>query len=313
MFQMMVLLLDGSEQAERALPLAAQMARAGDGRLVLLYMLPAPERTAEAETYLEGLLQRHPLAGVEVERRLSRAVEAPALLAAVQAIHADLLFLCQTRLAHWKPEWVVQQAVCRARIPLLWLPERARPLLVGAPVRVLVPLDGSRLAETALAPALSLAAALAAPRQGALHLARVISGLAQQRKAAAYLRVVARRLRQSTLARGVPLISWSVVNHLDVAEGLRRVAEQGEDAERLESWSVARDLPAPFARCDLVALTTHCRQKLARWTLGSVIERLIKWERCALLIMPPPGAAEEAAPTAGEITEAELHAWLGIS
>src|SRR5579864_694276 len=42
------------------------------------------------------------------------------------------------------------------------------------PLRVLVPLDGSDYAKAALVPAAYLAAALAAPGQGALHLTHVV-------------------------------------------------------------------------------------------------------------------------------------------
>jgi nucleotide-binding universal stress UspA family protein len=316
MFQCIVFLFDGSAQAERLISLGAQMAQGAGGRFILLCMLPSSTPQEEAQARLGELLQRHHLSGREVEQRFFSGTDALALLAAIQAAQADLLILClagHTSLACWKPEQAIQLVVCQGRIPILVIPERARPLAPGDPVRVLAALDGSRLAEAALAPAAALAAALAAPRQGAVHLVRVISDLAQQRKAAAYLRVVARRLRQSALAKQVPVVSWSVVSHLDVAEALRWVACQGEDAEHLESWSVAREIAAPFERCEVLALTTHCRRGLERWTLGSVIEQMMRWERRALLIVPPPGSVQEGAQTAGEITEAELHAWLGIS
>src|SRR5258708_21916857 len=72
---------------------------------------------------------------------------------------------------------VGQQGVRHRPVPVLVLnehgvlppvPDAARPL------RVLVPLDGSELAESALEPAAQLIAALTAPAQGELHLLRVV-------------------------------------------------------------------------------------------------------------------------------------------
>jgi nucleotide-binding universal stress UspA family protein len=334
MFRTIVLLVDSAALTERALPLAACIARGCGSRLILLRMLPPPtyqgkgkspgssagradEQTrAEARAGLEELLQRSDLSGLEVTLQFGSGTDAPDLVAAVHSLQADLLIMCRaarTGLARWKREQYLAHIVRYAPAPVLLLPEQASLPAPTTPAHLLVPLDGSRLAEIALAPAASLVAALAAPAPGGLHLVRVISDQAQQRKAAAYLRVIAHRLRCSSLAQIVPSISWSVVCHLDVAEALCWLAERGEDAEWLTSWSMARDVPTPFERCDLVALTTHGRQGLERRTLGSVTERLIQWGRRALLIVPPPTAAEAGVPTAGEITEAELHAWLGVS
>jgi nucleotide-binding universal stress UspA family protein len=333
MFQHIVLLLDDAALTERALSLAARIAQGGGGHLTLLRLLPPPtdqgvgkrassslesaeERARTAVMAdMEALLQRDHLAESKVALQVGMGTDVPALVAAAQAMQADLLIVARaarTGLARWKREPDLPLIVRQAPAPVLVLPERAWLPEPGMPVRLLVPLDGSRLAETALAPAASLAAALAAPESGGVHLVRVISNLAQQRQAAAYLRVIAHRLRRSRLAQALSSISWSVVCHLDVAEALSWVAEQGEDVERVRSWSAAREIPTSFERCDLLALTTHGRHGLERWTLGSVTERLIRWEQRALLIMPPPGPKEEVAPTAGAITEAELHTWLGI-
>ena len=332
MFQNIVLVLDGSALTERALPLASRIAQGCGGRLILLRLLPLPtcqgegkrpgpsagsedERArATARMDLERLLQRYRLPGREVTLQLGRGTDASALVAAAQALRADVLILCRaarTGLARWKREQDLPFIVRHASVPVLVLPEQASLPAPGTPVRLLVPLDGSRLAETALAPAATLVAALAAPQPGGVHLVRVISDPAQQRRAAAYLRVIANRLRRSSLVQAPSSISWSVVCHLDVAEALTWVAEQGEDAQCVRSWAAVRDIPVPFERCDLLALTTHGRRGLERWTLGSVTERLLHWGQRALLIVPPPGPATEAVPTAGEITEAELHTWLG--
>ena len=62
---------------------------------------------------------------------------------------------------------MVQKVARHSSQPVLLLPEED-------PLRALVALDGSSLAEAILIPAAHLVAALATPAQGALHLTRMI-------------------------------------------------------------------------------------------------------------------------------------------
>lgn len=241
-----IVLLDDAPSTERALPMAVHMVQEVGGRLILLRLLPPRRDTeqssrlctaspggeqqgAEARADLEDLLQRYRQPGMEVALQFGTGTDAPALVEAIRPLQADVLLLCRakrTGLARWKREQDLPFIIRQASVPVLLLPEQAALPVPGTLLRVLVPLDGSRLAERSLAPAASLVAALAAPMPGGLHLVRVISDRAQRRQAAAYLRVIAHRLRRSILTQSVPLISWAVVNHLDVAEALGWVAKQ---------------------------------------------------------------------------------------
>ena len=78
---------------------------------------------------------------------------------------------------HWMLGSVAQKIARYSAMPVLVLHEKG-PLPVGPhlatrPLRVLVPLDGSILAKTAIEPAAQLVAAIAAP-EGSLHLMRVV-------------------------------------------------------------------------------------------------------------------------------------------
>src|SRR3989440_5223694 len=84
-----------------------------------------------------------------------------------------------TVVRYWWMSGSVAAKIARfAQIPVMILreggpvPEERQP--GDRPLRVLVPLDGSDYAKAALVPAAYLAAALAAPGQGALHLTHVV-------------------------------------------------------------------------------------------------------------------------------------------
>jgi nucleotide-binding universal stress UspA family protein len=174
---------------------------------------------------------------------------------------------------------------------------------VTQPMRVLVPLDGSAHAKTALAPAAALIAGLSAPAQGALHMVRVIKPLKplplkplltpeeeeerlNQRnqmlhKARTYLESTSEHLKEGLVSPGVvehnPTITWSVSIDQDVASAIIRVAENGEDAEGA----------GVFGGCDVIAMATHGRGAFQRWAVGSVTERVLNATRLPILVVRP--------------------------
>jgi nucleotide-binding universal stress UspA family protein len=132
---------------------------------------------------------------------------------------------------------------------------------------ILVPLDGSRLAEQALPLALPLARrAGSALRLALVH--RPDSGGPQADVAAfraqqAYLEQTAHRIRQL----GVPLVTTEVI-------------EDGPIAPALCAYADA-------VGADLVVLTTHGRGPLSRFWLGSVTDELLRTAPLPLLVCRP--------------------------
>jgi nucleotide-binding universal stress UspA family protein len=186
-------------------------------------------------------------------------------------------------LAH---ESVVPTLVLRESEPasLLSRSDAAQPLCA------LVPLDGSQLAETALAPAADLVTALAAPAQGVLHLAQVVKlfpataeeGFVSEineealQHARTYLATARERL-QATV-KGLKLsITYSVELETDVASALVSLAEHGSEEKETEGVNA----------CDLIAISTHGRAGLERWVMGSVMERLLNTTKLPMLIVRP--------------------------
>ena len=157
--------------------------------------------------------------------------------------------------------------------------------------RILVPLDGSKLSEEALTPALALAA-----RHGAaLELVHAVPDLgrgntlgaaegatfnswlaAEEERGRAYVEEVKARLRPASGVR--------VSTHVLVCIGL--VAESIlELADRLEA--------------DFVVLTTHGRGRWDRLWLGSVADRMLRTARQPLLLLRSPDEGTVTFPTSG--------------
>jgi nucleotide-binding universal stress UspA family protein len=329
MYKRILVPLDGSLRAERALPVAADLARAGSGEVILTWIVTEPTYlrreedqppTAEAvlagerETALRSLkdvAQRLALAGVttQMEVRVAPTV-APALLDMIQTVHADLVIMCshgRTGFQRWTLGSVAQKIARHATVPTLVL-RADGPDLMGATgdgprsMRALAPLDGSPEAETALDPAAHLVAALATPGQGALHLLHVVpmedandtapdAKRLLQEEAEAYLRHVAERFTREPLASLALMVTWSVVFDPDVAAAiLDQSADQGYD---------------------MFAMASHGRTGFQLWALGSGTERVLHASALPLLIVRP-SATHPAAHGAEEGEgDPEMSAWPG--
>jgi nucleotide-binding universal stress UspA family protein len=208
---------------------------------------------------------------------------------------ADLVVLCshgRSTLGRWVLGSVADHLTRHAPMPVLILHEHGQIPLESADLehlfRVLVPVDGSELAEEALKPAIHLATALAAPQPAGLHLTMVVETadvMARPQLPETHIVDNARRyllrLVEHVQAEHPELtVTWSVRVDADVASGILQVAEGGEDAEG----------SSPFGGCDVIAMTTHGRTGFARWALGSVAERVLHAPQFPVLIVRPSEA-----------------------
>jgi nucleotide-binding universal stress UspA family protein len=324
MFTSILVPLDGSLLSESALPAAGRIARASGGRLILATVISVPILSSYgeydplsseqvdiewrgAETYLERVKLLPVLADVDTSSTVDMGYPEMALLDAVSSNQCDLLVLTshgRTGLARWALGSVAKQLVRHADVPVLVFRAHGPNLECAHPgmehlFRVLVCLDGSAFAEAALAPAAQLARAFgggtqspsASTRQADLHLVLVIPpfeevqsnsppalGLAGAKE---YLAGVADRMKQEypTLT-----LSWTVGVGADTAKTIVQVAESGEDVEGA----------GVFGGSDVVALSTHGRTGIARWTMGSVTERVLDSSKLPALVvrpMKPAGAS----------------------
>jgi nucleotide-binding universal stress UspA family protein len=328
MFQRIIVPLDGSDRAESVLPLAACIARASGGTIILVRVVAistdaevflaqptgAPESVTkivvdEARDYLVHITGSEALAGIATEIEVMAGEAAASILAVTESSQADLVVLCSHGYSgpkRWALGSVADKVIRHTSEPVLLLRETGPvipPSQPGHTFHALVSLDGSRFSAAALLPAAHLAAALAAPLQGSLHLLHVIEVPAtdgrwknhasagaqlveRQEDARAYLATMMKRL-ENELGSDVQIaITASVVTGSDVAEGILRAGESGEDSD-------GKVGSGPY---DLIAMATHGRNGLPRLMLGSVTERVIHRITLPMLIVHPKHGIETKEP-----------------
>jgi nucleotide-binding universal stress UspA family protein len=262
MIKRLLVPLDGSTLAEAVLPVAAQLTQALQGTLILfraydvppadvsLHVIEAAAR--RAQTYLVGVALRPELAGLRVETRSLGGAATLNILDAVQEYQADLLVMSShgrsgfTRLALGS---VAEYVIRHVPVPVLVLhrPREGESLRKTAQV-ALVALDGSPLAETALAPAAEVLFALSSPQEGTLHLARVVappveirapasseqrSPLLERedallREAEDYLLGLSARLRAEGLGGHHFAVTWSLHISQDIRASLIHAGQQAD-------------------------------------------------------------------------------------
>lgn len=312
MFKRIVVPLDGSSRAEHALPVAARIARASGGSLVLVQVISPPidyggglapiplvtDSVIEADLatvteYLNTLVRSPVLAGIETRTEVCFGLAAQHIIATAESHECDLVVLCshgRTGFTRWALGSVAHTLVHQSTIPVLVLreSESMAPLLrfdTARPLCALVPLDGSPLAEAALSPAAHLVAALAATAQGVLHLAQVVKmfpTVAEEGFITELNEEALQRTRtyltqveerlQATVKHFKLSITSSVALENDAASALVHLAEQGT---------------ASVSGCDLIAISTHGRSGLERWVMGSVTERILTATKLPVLIVRP--------------------------
>ena len=179
-FQRILTPLDGSEYAEAALPMAARIAQASGGTLVLLHVLSGPREflpyvlpmmepstlTADvdaASAYLAAVADQPMLADVTTTTEIRSGLVGSTILDVAEEHHADLVVLAahaHTGLARWAPGNVVEHVERHGKMPVLALTDQNTLPAEGRPPQGIVLLDGRAEAEAAIAPAKALLAAL---------------------------------------------------------------------------------------------------------------------------------------------------------
>ncbi len=324
MFKRIIVPLDGSGRAERAIPIAARLARASGGAIFLVRVvsteaasLPsAPGRplliqTAGeadrvlAESYLTGIANSELLRGIEVYSEVPIGAIAPSILSIASDKRADIIVICShgyTGVTRWWMMGSVAAKVARfAGTPVLVLreggpvpPERHPG---EQPLRVLVPLDGSDDAKAALMPATTLAVALATPAQGGLHLTHVVQSSLITQKAS-------RSSDMGAMAKASQNMAWeylkATMHQFD--DRLKDSSNAGLKLALTASVTIDDDIAQAIIRvaengggsdgtevfggCDVIAMTTHGYSGRQHW-VGSVTERVLDTSRLPLLIVQP--------------------------
>ena len=299
MFRTLMVPLDGSQEAERALPYATRLARSSGARLAIVRAVMGPPPSGfdwerqqlaavrEAEAYVNDVASR--LAGrIDVISATPYGETSHVLLEAVQQLGADAIVMAthgRTGISHLLRGSVAEALLAHSPVPVYLVHARTGGD-VASPMdpmsaRILVPLDGSEFAEAALPVALQMLGAagelvlvsVVAPPD---HVerddhGRVRAYLDQQeesfkREAFDYLREVLVRLKE----REPDLHATLDIRVGDPAAGIV-VAEADRGA-------------------DLVVMSTHGRTGFGRAVMGSVAGEVVRSGSVPVVLVGPHSA-----------------------
>lgn len=298
-FRSILVPLDGSPFAEQVIPLASRIAQRTGGklRLTLVHEMPSSPlnpataarftATRKAErAYLRGVQGKLQEGGAQMSSAVTMLTGAtgPALAKFVQEMGIDLAVMATHGRGGLQRAWlgsVADYMIHNIKVPVLLLRPRevgsAGNLALGTG-QILVPLDGSPLAEEALKPAAALARALDAeitliqvvrPVQLAENMVfpfpssfdEEITAL-ERRQAQDYLDDMIEGLQEEGIrASGVAVVGWSTVQCILDAARPGRVA--------------------------FVVVATHGRGGLSRLALGSVADKLVRGADVPVMVCRP--------------------------
>ena len=251
--------LEDTPQSRRVLPYVTRLTAASHGHLVLMQAISDRDLRDHAEEQLTHLAEQISLDGthdVEIEVREGDAESS--ILSAAAARHADFIAMATDRwtdVDRWLNGSVVDRVARHTSVPLLLVPpECSRAWDGDRLLDVLVPLDGSALAESALQPASSFAQLL----DSRLILLRAVDNADEADAARNYLQAIAR--------------GSSVRPGCGVALG---------------EASAAITHAACAINVGLIVMATHGRGGLARLALGSVATRVLQQSNCPVVLLHP--------------------------
>jgi nucleotide-binding universal stress UspA family protein len=280
--------LDGSELAERALPAAERVAVATRSTLLLVRIIPlttwafaAPDNLVpgapyqelieaeerEAYTYLQHVAEHRRDKNLRMELEVQRGDAAATLIDIEQRFQVGLVVMTthgRTGMARFALGSVADRLVRGGSAPVLLVRPFVEESRCQHLERAIVPLDGSPLAELSLGLVRQLAGRL-------IHhvtLLRAVSRRGERDEVSAarrYLEEVRLRLERQLVAEPCTL-SIAVV--------------QGEPAEQI--------IRQVATGCDLVVMTTHGETGTRRWAMGSVADRVLHDADAPLLLVHPP-------------------------
>lgn len=304
MFERILVPLDGSLLAERALTVAGTIARQQGSTLLLLrvpvyrqVLVPGvagygvflsdatlEESREEITAYLRDVQQR--LAGLEVNVQTIVAQGDIAGAVVDQAAEADADLIVMTThgysgITRWMLGSVAERVLRGAPCPVLVIREDV-PLN-----HVLITLDGSPLAEAALEPGLALAQMLGSR--------------------ATLLRVDYEEQLGSVELGLLELVDGGLCRELEITERerlnyyLECVAEKAARPGVPIDTVVLTGRPAETIldflereQVDLVVMATHGYSGLRRWVYGSVTEKVLRGVSCcAMMVVRPPETGED--------------------
>jgi nucleotide-binding universal stress UspA family protein len=298
MYRSILVPLDGSAFGEHALPFALSLARRSGAQLHLAHVhgLPAPIRADanDAELrgyermYLDGLVQRIEARwDVPITTRLLDGPVAQTLHEYAIACQADLMVMTTHGRGALSRFWlgsIADTVIRQVALPLLLIRPQEQPLDIAHEPNlkhILIPLDGSALAEHMLTHATALGQIIQAEYTLLQAIEPVTIGYGTELYGVAVDTQAIEQLRTQAQA------------YLDrLAVGLRVDGRRFQTAAVIDLATTAILNYAHEHAVDLIALETHGRSGLARWLVGGVADKVIRGATVPVLLHRPQGGEE---------------------
>lgn len=313
MYTRVLVPLDGSTTALQVIPYATLFAKSTGASIALLQVIngyPKELVTQVSHEFIEGRpsyppslqtwasvqeemrknVQQHleeaaePIRaeGVTVETLVAENDPADAIVIEAERDKGTLIAISthgRTGVGRWVLGSVTDAVIRQAENPTLVVRAREDEVTSAHPTlgRVVVPLDGSELAETALPHAVEAAKALSV----GITLVRSISPMAYGDTFADYVPSMYEDLAGE--------IEADVRDHLSgQADELRKAGVSDVTEKSVDGYAGSAILDEVGDDGDkLVVMATHGRSGIGRWVLGSVADRVIRHSPGPVLVVPP--------------------------
>jgi nucleotide-binding universal stress UspA family protein len=283
--------LDGSDLAAKALSVAESIARRLSARLDLVVVVPPlvlpfvggepyipgevyvrldSERTESAQKYLQTVAQAARDHGVPIRIWLEHGDPASRLLDVASELHSALIVMTthgRTGLARFALGSVADRVVRAGAAPVLLLRSFTEPAQDNDLTRAIVPLDGSSLAEQPLWSVVPLLAGHVLREVTLLRVADPRDGEPGRQLCENYLNALRQRL-MDRLGGGGCVVSVQAVSGRNPAATIIERAGGGAH--------------------DLVVMSTHGEAGVGRWAFGGVADRVLRDGKTPLLLVHPP-------------------------
>ena len=296
MFERILIPLDGSPRAERILDQIGRILPKEYSEVILLQVVDLPLmikgaepaiqsdtdglrllQREEARKYLDGVGRRlsGSVAGTSIE--VAEGSPAETILRKARSLKATMIAMTthgRTGMARWALGSVAEKVARGSDVPLLLLRSFGPESAAVSPQtltfrRILVPLDGSPAAVSAVAAAKELAQLFGAE---VLLLHAEFPYILPGPELGSYPTPI------PSPAEKDPVTEKASDELIGAGIRVQRLTEVGDPASVILDQSQA-------AHADLIVMATHGRSGIARWVLGSVAERVLRGARIPLLLV----------------------------
>ena len=292
MYRKILIPLDGSPLAELVLPHVQQVAVPGESELLLVHALHLTYVGADAYVasqliesvrdqatrYVAGVAQNLQKAGYDVQVQVWSGHPPTVIEQIASDEHVDLIAMSthgRTGIQRWALGSVADAVVRHATCPVLLVRAQDEAPVETFIRRVLVPLDGSPLAEAILPHAKQIAR----QANAGLLLIRVVPPLPVSQWDELFdNKEMMEKILEDHLAHAEEYLARLARELRPDGTAVEHAAILGEPAEAILQVAVVEE-------ANFIAMATHGRGGLARLAYGSVASRVLNTSHCPLLLV----------------------------